>query len=87
MFRLLDFLNFRFSLSLFLDKRLISESYHGLSSGLISTFFDGTLELTKSRKISLNLEHASSRVPCLRQVQSKLDNLCFNNVKFAFLYK
>ena len=52
MFRLLDFLNFRFSfsLSLFLDKLLISESYHGLSSGLISTFFDGTLELTKSRK-------------------------------------
>ena len=85
MFRLLDFLNFCFSLSLFLDKRLISESYHGLSSGLISTFFDGTLELTKSRKISLNfLEHASSRVPCLRQVQSKLDNFCFNNVKFAF---
>ena len=59
MFGLPDLLNFRFSLSLFLDTRLISESCHGLSFGLIRTFLDGTQELTKSRKVSLNLEQAS----------------------------
>ena len=49
---------------------LISESYHGLSSGLINTFLDGIQERTKLKKISLNLLQASSRVPCLKQFQS-----------------
>ena len=56
-------LNFRLSLSLFLDIFLISESYHGLSSDLIRTFFAGIQERTKVRKMLLNLPQASSRVP------------------------